>query len=702
MTKRHVAVDDILRLELVANPSLSPDGAQVLFEETHTDVEADGYTTQLMIADVEGNSVRALTSAGKRNRGAVWSPDGKSVAFLSDRAFGLQAWVLSMSGGEARRVTKFRYGISNLVWSPDGTTLYGLTEAPRDGEVAVFEDNVTEKEAREQSEKEDKDWADSPKRFDRLYYKLDGAGLTHHRYSQLVAVDVASGSFRQLTRGNYDVGSPTVSPDGRSVAFVSNRRENPDLEWWAADLYRVPAAGGDLELLSSEVSAGQLTYSPDGRQLAVLGNGDEQFTYWSAAHTHLFLIPSDGGPAVKLTADFPDTVDDRVLSDVHASSRAQSPIWSADGTAIYVLSTREGATEVVRFDVAGKESPQVVIGGSREVIGFASDGVTKFVICYATPTTPGMIATVDIAGVKPAARAFRDVKEHMTEVRTPFFPATEIRLDRTNAFLADVQLVDPEPFWYQSQDDWQVQGWVIKPPQAQAGKRYPVLLEIHGGPQLNYGYAMFHEMQWIAAQGYAVVFVNPRGGTSYGQEFVNGVRNHYGEGDAADVMNGLEAAISKFDFLDGTKVAVTGGSYGGFMTNWLVGHEDRFFAAVSQRSISNWFSFYGASDCGPLFVESQLGGDIFTNAEALWQMSPLKYAQNVKTPLLLIHSENDLRCPMEQSEQFYTAIKRNGSEVELLRVPNASHGLSRDGKPKLRLARLNAIFDYIHARLPRA
>ncbi|MCL6627863.1 MAG: S9 family peptidase, partial [Alicyclobacillus shizuokensis] len=268
-------------------------------------------------------------------------------------------------------------------------------------------------------------------------------------------------------------------------------------------------------------------------------------------------------------------------------------------------------------------------------------------------------------------------------------------------WLDEVALVEPEPFYYKSGGDWTLQGWVMKPARFESGKRYPVILEIHGGPQTHYGYAMFHEMQWLAAQGYAVVYTNPRGGTSYGQEFVNAVRHHYGEDDAADVLNGLEAALSQFDFLDGERVAVTGGSYGGFMTNWLIGHTQRFFAAVTQRSISNWISFYGCSDIGPLFVESQLGvSDVIAERERLWQMSPLAHAAHIRTPLLILHSENDLRCPMEQAEQLYTTLKRRGAEVELLRIPNASHGLSRGGKPKLRVARLQAIFGFIDAHLP--
>lgn len=701
MTKRPMSVDDIMRFELVGNPLLSPDGQRVVFEQTVTEEEDDSYSTHLMMALTDGSSPRPLTSSGNRNTGAVWSPDGDKLAFVSDRAYGTQVWILPMEGGEARRITRFRHGIHSLVWSPDGRTVYGLTAVDAKGSVALFDEGLSEKDAKEQLDEERKDWAESPKRYDRLQYKMDGEGLSDHRFSQLVSIDVESGAVQQLTSGDYGAASPVVSPDGKFIAFVSNRRANPDLEWWASDVYRVPAAGGELELLTNELSASQLAYSPDGRHLAVLGHGEELFTYWSAAHQQLFVMPSDGGAYTELSRGFPDTLGDTCLSDVQATVRTQPPIWSADGQWIYVLSSREGASEIVRFaanDDSTREG-EVVIGGSREIFGFATNGGSTFVISYATSTHPGAIAWVDIAGVSPKSRQPRAVTESMAMAQTPFFPA-ERRLDRSNAFLDEVALTEPTPFWYTSQDEWQVQGWVMKPYGFTPGKKYPVLLEIHGGPQLNYGYSMFHEMQWIAAQGYAIVFVNPRGGMSYGQEFVNAVRLHYGEGDAADVLNGLDAALSQFDFLDASRVAVTGGSYGGFMTNWLLGHTDRFFAAVSQRSICNWISFYGASDVGPLFVESQHGVTELDDLAELWKHSPLKYAKNVKTPLLLIHSENDLRCPMEQAEQFYTLIKRIGGEVELLRVPNASHGLSRNGKPKLRVKRLHALFDFINDRLP--
>ncbi len=744
--KRRIDVDDVARFAWLSNPVLNRVKQWVVYERMTANLRADDYEIQLVMSHLNGGGVRVLTSSGTKNYGAAWSPDGQTLAFISNRAYGSQVWLLPGEGGEARRLTRFRHGMSSIAWSPDGRTLYGLVPVSEGGEVEVFPEGLSDSDAKESLDKDDKHWAEGPKRYRRLYYKGDGAGLSKGFWQQLVAVDTATGSHRQLTHGNYSVHSPAVSPDGRYVAFISNRRDDPDIDWWVSDLYRVPACGGELERLNDEVAAELIAYSPDGQLIAVLGHGEELYQYWSAAHLHLFVVPCAGGKAKLLTGDFPDTLGDTNLTDMRGGAREQPPVWSNDGKSIYVLSTREGRCEVVSFSAptnsfsaptngfpvstnlvqaeqagsvqveeegaaAIEESRQlgqamVVIGGDRDIYGFDTDGKNRFVFSYATLTHPGKIAAVDIAEPTHAAvnrfrsRSFRPTSQPMLEEPVPFYPAQEIRLDDNNDdFMLGLDLVEPQAFWYDSQDGWKVQGWVMKPAGCGAGKKAPVLLEIHGGPQLNYGYAMFHEMQWFAAKGFAVVYVNPRGGMSYGQEFVNAVRHHYGQGDAADVLNGLGAALSQFDFLDPDKVAVTGGSYGGFMTNWLVGHTDRFFAAVSQRSISNWVSFYGCSDVGVLFVESQLGVKNLEDVGNLWEMSPLAYANYVKTPLLLLHSENDLRCPMEQAEQFYTAIRRNGGEVELLRIPNASHGLSRAGKPKLRIARLQAIFDFINDRL---
>ena len=706
MDKRRLTAEDVQRFELAASPVLSPDGTRVVYQRTVADVEENGYQTHLWMAPVDGSvPARPLTSAGKRNAGTAWSPDGRTLAFVSNRSHGSQAWLLPLDGGEATRLTRLRRGISSLVWAPDGETLYGLVPTPYDGDIELFDAELSEKEASKQFEKEDKEWSEGAKRFDRLHYKMNGIGLRPHRAPQLVAVDVSTGEVRQLTRGDMGVSSPAISPDGRTLALISNRHPNRETEQQEHQhVYLLPAAGGELTLLTDQVSAQDVAWSPDGQHLAVVGVGDELSQYRSAAQSKLFLVSPDGPTVVDLTQSFPDSLSNACGSDIHAAGDGPAAIWARDGRSLLAISGREGRSEVVRIPVAGGKlagAITAVMGGDRNVFAFDTIDGRQLVAIYGTPTDPSRVAAVRV-NTEGRPRVARLVTEPIPEAPVAAFPAHEVRLDQDNAWLAEVELVDPEAFTYTS-DDWSVEGWVIRPVGAEADHKYPVVLEIHGGPHTNYGHMMFHEMQWLAAQGYAVVYTNPRGSTSYGQDFANAVRLHYGEGDAADVLNGLDAALARFDFLDGERVAVTGGSYGGFMTNWLVGRTKRFFAAVSQRSISNWLSFYGASDIGPTFVEHQLGVALFDtpeDRETLWRMSPLAYVADVTTPLLLIHSEEDLRCPMEQAEQFYTAIKRHGGDVELFRVPQANHELSRSGKPKLRLARLTALCDWIESHRP--
>jgi len=710
LSKRSIKVDDFKRFELPSNPALSPDGRYVVYEVTVANDKEDDYDIQLYIASVDGEHARQLTTGGSKNSAAVWSPDGQFIAFQSNRSESSQVWLLPMDGGEARQLTRFKQSLHSLAWSGEGQTLYGLVAAPKNGDVEVFEVGLSTKEIKEQQEKVQQEFAKNAKRYAEIYYKADGTGFSNGFKSQLVAVDVATTEHRQLTQGGHSVTSFAVAPDDQQIAFTMNAREDTDVHWWYSDIYTVPTQGGDISLLNNQLIARALAYSPDASQLAVFGHGEEHNDYWSASHTHLFVLSANGKSCRQLTIDFPDTLGDTCLSDMRGGVRQDIPAWSADGQFIFSLSSREGRSEIIRVPAgvdAANELPltdiTTIIGGDREIYSFSCDGENQFALVYATPTHPGVVVMVDVSESRQPPHAHRVPTEVMTEETIPFFPAIETRLDScSEAVVSEVTLIQPEAFWFNSVDNWRVQGWVMKPANYMPGKQYPVILEIHGGPQLNYGHAIFHEMQWLAAQGYAIVFVNPRGGMSYGQEFVNAVRHHYGENDAEDIINGLDAALAQFDFLDGKRVAVTGGSYGGFMTNWLVGHTSRFFAAVSQRSISNWISFYGVSDIGPLFVESQHGGTIFDSYEYLRKISPLTYVENVTTPLLLVHSENDLRCPIEQAEQFHTALKRLGKEVQIFRVPNASHGLSRNGKPSLRLQRLEAIYQWIDDRLPQS
>lgn len=703
MEKRKITVEDFTSFKLIGSLAASPDGQQVIFEYQTASLKEDAYRTQLMLADVRSQKTRLLTTAGKRNHNVQWSPDGKQIAFISDRAMGSQIWLIPADGGEAVQLTRFQNGVQSPRWSSDGSTIFALVPTQADDEVLCFADDTSETEAKDTMDKAQKEWAENPKRFGKLHYKMDGSGLSKHLYPQLVAIDVADGTVKQLTKGHVGIRSITPSPDGQYVYFTQGHES--DLEWWYSDLYRIAVDSEQIERLSDELLFHEVKFSPDGKTLAALAYDDTYNTYKSATHTKLYLLTPEGQMIRHLTADFPDDLSNSNLTDLRASVGSTYLRFAEDSQALYLLSTREGQSEILRFQTDGS-TPQgeVVLGGKRDIYAYDFVGESQFVFAYATSTNPSRLAVAELGNGPFATRTYRGPTEPMNQVAaTPFAPQNEQLLFAPNeALVESLNLVEPEPFWYQSANNWWVQGWVMRPTDFQAGNQYPTILEIHGGPQLNYGYAVFHEMQWLAAQGYAIVLTNPRGGKSYGQDFVNAVRHHYGEGDAADVLNGLEAACEQFDFIDAKRVAVTGGSYGGFMTNWLVGHTNRFFAAVSQRSISNWISFFGCSDIGPLFVESQLVEAASGNLEALWRMSPLAYVEQVETPILMLHSEQDLRCPIEQAEQFYTWLRRRGKDTELLRIPNASHGLSRDGKPKLRVKRLEAIFGYINDRLPQA
>lgn len=271
--------------------------------------------------------------------------------------------------------------------------------------------------------------------------------------------------------------------------------------------------------------------------------------------------------------------------------------------------------------------------------------------------------------------------------------------DANKDYLNRVTLSEPEEIQFTTSDGWPIQGWLLRPYGFKEGKKYPFVLEVHGGPHAMYGQTYFHELQLLAAKGYVVLYTNPRGSHGYGQKFVDACRGDYGGKDYRDLMEAVDYALKSYSFIDETRMGVTGGSYGGFMTNWIVSHTNRFKAAVTQRSISNWLSFYGVSDIGFFFTKWEHGYNLLENPEKLWDFSPLKYAKNVETPLLILHGEQDLRCPIEQAEQLFITLKHLKKEVEFVRFPGANHELSRSGEPQLRIERLNHICRWFEKHL---
>lgn len=664
MSKRPVAIEDLLALTWVSDPQVSPDGRWVVFVQKVADREADTYRSHLWLAPLDGRPAQQFTSGNHQDTLPRWSPDGTRIAFLSDRgATGGEAggkkpkqiYVIPVGGGEARALTSGNYTPTDLAWSPDGRTMAfaGKPEQPRDERSDV-------------------------KVITRVRYKFDGEGYWDGRYKHLFTVPASGGEVRQVTAGDYDHLDPAWSPDGRWLAFISNRTAEADFTN-VTDVWVLPASGGEPRCLTSSVGpCSQPAWSPDGSLIAYLGHDN---ACMNATNTGLWIAPVAGGTPRNLTAAFDRSLVHHIITDMRAHPKVGGPVWAPDGARVFVL-IAEGATNQLGVvdTSSGAVTPLTVV--RREIYGTGFSRATDVAVVAASdPVTPGDLWAVHLGGSA--------VREH--------------RLTTVNQALLDgVALAVPEPFTCDGADGWPVEGWVMRPGEVRDGERYPTILQIHGGPHGAYGEAFFHEFQLLAAEGFAIVFTNPRGSQGYGQRFTAATHHDWGGKDYEDIMRALDAAIARYPFLDPERLGVAGGSYGGFMTNWVIGHTDRFKAAVTMRSISNHLSQWGTSDLAFMKGFWEFPGDPWEASAWYWERSPLAYVANIRTPLLILHSEMDLRCPVPEAEQLFAALRKLRREVVLVRFPNESHDLSRIGKPAHRLERLRWIVRWFvdHLRQP--
>jgi dipeptidyl aminopeptidase/acylaminoacyl peptidase len=392
---------------------------------------------------------------------------------------------------------------------------------------------------------------------------------------------------------------------------------------------------------------------------------------------------ADAGEAPRrLTEDFVPTCGDSCVDDQRAGHGAARPYWSPDGARIYTLASYRGTVHVYAAQLDGS-APTPVTAGDRHLVSFSIDDARRTLAAVTSdPAVPGdvYVERLDWAGI-PAANASR----RLTELNRDLF--------------AEVDLAPVESYSFQGADGWELQGWVMRPHNADAGAKLPAVLEIHGGPNAMYGSSFFLEFQLLAARGFAVVYTNPRGSTGYGRQFSTAVIDDWGGKDYEDIMAGLDAAIARGG-IDPERLAVAGGSYGGYMTNWVVGHTDRFKAAVTMRCVSNFAALYGTSDIGWWFTEDELSATPWSDLDRLMRHSPITYVANIHTPLLIVHSDQDLRCPISEGEQLFTALKRLGRETRLVRFEGQTHDLSRGGHPRSRVLRLRHILSWIDEHVP--
>ena len=643
--------EDVYELTGVADPRLSPDGSRVAYQVWAIDREANEYRGAIWVRALDGSAEpHRFTSGERRDASPQWSPDGRWLAFTSNRGGDKQQpqlYVIPAEGGEARRLTDLKESVEEIAWAPDSARI-------------AFTARVRDRAYEEEDERKRK-----PRRVTRLFYKLDSVGWTTDRRRHLHVVDLDGGEPRQLTDGDCEDANPAWSRDGAQIVFSALRGERWDTEL-VSRLYVVDAAGGEpQELPSAPGSYERPAFSPDGGRIAY------HFTPEDGTlphHVQIGVMDTDGSGATLLT-----TVLDRQCAP-HPDSR--EPLW--DGDRIVFTVEDGGNVHVYAVTADAGSAPELLVGGEQSISGY-DVRAGKLVYVSSTHTTMRELH----AGTE--GRRLTDVGSSFTGGR---------------------ELVEAERFTAVSRDGTEVDAWLVRPAGFEAGRRYPVLLNVHGGPFTQYGTGFFDEFQVYAGAGYAVLFANPRGGSGYSEAWgrairgpIDGAGPGYGSVDYEDVLGVVDTALATFEFLDPARLGIIGGSYGGFMTTWVIAHDHRFKAAVSERAVNHFVSAAGSSDLFWVF-ERDFGGRWYDHVDAWLEHSPATYAKSIETPVLVLHSEQDLRCSIEQGEHLFTLLRLLGKEVEMLRFPAESHELSRSGSPLHRVLRFEAILEWFAHFIP--
>ena len=644
---RGMTPNDLYDIHWLGEAEISPDGQAIAFVVTKMDRESDGYTSAVWLVDAAGGEPRQFTAGAKRDTSPRWSPDGKWLAFLSERGEEKpQLAVIPATGGESRLLTKMPLGAGVPCWSPDGTRIAfsAKTGTPPDPDPKK---------------------AKPYRRITSMKYRLNGQGFTYDQRRHIFVLDVETGDCTQVTDGDWDDTQPAWSPDGQSLAFVSARHADREFDS-ASDIWLVPAAGGEArQLTQTHGGRGAPSFSPDGQQVAHI-----QHPTWPSNGV-LKLVNVQDGTETDASGGL-----DREMGAGGLPGAVAQPRWLPGGGILTVAQDRGEAS--------------LWIGGSASGGHWLAKGPSN-VSWYST----------DRAGVRSAivsSRQAAPAEVSLVNLET----GTQTTLTNLNgAFKEAVALQEAEKFVVTTESGTEVDCWLMKPADFQADKSYPLILNIHGGPFGQYGETFFDEFQVYSGAGYGVVFCNPRGSSGQDTGFARALVGDMGGPDYRDVMAAFDAALERAPWADRERLGVMGGSYGGFMTTWIIGHTNRFKAAISERAVNDWYSLQGASDIGGTFNRQYLGEDatIQDNLEAVLRQSPITYAKNIETPVLILHSEVDLRCPISQAEQLFVVLKQRRKDVEFVRFPDEDHELSRSGRPSHRVDRFNVILEYFGRKL---
>ena len=695
--KRGITETDLFKFIWVADPQISPDGSQVAFVRVTVDEKKDQYETGIWLAKTDGSEPPRKLTGGTRDNAPRWSPDGKRLAFVRSvekegRPQPSQIFVLSMDGGEGRAITEIPRGAGNPQWSPDGRTIAFSSSAKAEDlkkaedekkkEAASKEGDKPSGEKPSESEAEEKPRESDVRVITNAVYRANGVAdfgyVDSDRPSHIWTVTVPEPAAplsapKQITTGDFSENNFQWSPDGTRIFFVSNRVKEPYYVPNDSDLYSVAATGGEpAKVLSIDGTISDYAFAPDGKRIAFVGT-----LHGTPVRSHsqadLWVADLPSGTPRNLTASYDFDIDGGLGGDQRAPRGAapSGPVWSRDGRTLIIKVGEQGDANIKRIDVAsGKVAP--LTQGHHDVMTYTADATgQKVALVLSNQTVLGDVQVLDTAsGTMKKLTTFND--------------------DLFN----QLALSEPEEIWYTSFDGKKIQGWILKPAGFEASKKYPMILEIHGGPHSAYGNTFTHEFQWMAAKGYVVLFTNPRGSSNYGQDFGNIIQFKYPGDDYKDLMAGVDEILKK-GYVDENRMGVTGGSGGGLLTNWVVTQTTRFKAAVSQRDISDWTTFWYTADFW-LFNPTWFQKAPFEDPQDFDRRSPITYVKNIQTPLMFILGDEDWRTPPAAGgEQLFRALKYLKRPTVMVRFPDESHELSRSGKPWHRIERLQHIVGWM-------
>jgi dipeptidyl aminopeptidase/acylaminoacyl peptidase len=666
---RAITASDLYQFRWIADPRISPDGSQIAYTLVTVTEKHDGYATAVWIVPSSGGSSRQLT-AGPHDSSARWSPDGKTIAFLrgsekEGRPGPAQIWLLPMQGGDARVLTDIPMGAGNPVWSPNGKTI-------------AFSSSTLAKDFDKKDPK-----AEEPsdvRVISRASYRLNGRGYNDfERPSHIWTVAVpdsltAPVKARQVTTGRFDENDSVWSRDGSKIYFVSNRDLEPYYKPPDTDVFSVPAAGGDPTLVASiDGPLGNIALDRSGGRMAFVGEetGKPERSY---SQPDLWVMSlGDGHSPRNLTSKYDYDIGSGVGGDQHPprGMSQSAPFWSGDGLYIISVAAEEGRANLKRIDSETGKVDALTTGDQDVFAWSATPDGSAIAMLISTATNIGDLYFMRAPDTAP---------KRLTNINQELF--------------SQLNLTEPEMFWYTSFDGRRIQAWAQRPPGFDPSKKYPLILNIHGGPHSAYGHVFDHEFQWMAAKGYIVLYPNPRGSTSYGQDFGNIIQFNYPGDDYKDLIAGVDELVKR-GWVDPNRMGVTGGSGGGVLTNWVIGHTDRFKAAVSQRSIADWRDFWYTADF-TLFTPMWFRGAPWEQEADFKARSPITYIDRMKTPALFVEGETDMRTPSGAGgEQMFRALKYRHIPTAIVQFPGETHELSRSGKPRHRVERLEHILAWM-------